>query len=94
MTMWKRACATVFALMLTAGSTALAQQPVQPPNTSGCTPQERSTQNLDQSLNQSNGVICPPDVDPGGVKTPPTTGSTPVIPPPGSPGGNPNVQPK
>jgi hypothetical protein len=94
MTICQRACATVFALTVMAGSTALAQQPAQAPNTSGCTPQERSTQNLSQNLSQSNGVICPPDVDPGGVKTPPAAGSTPVIPPPGSPDGDPQVQPK
>jgi hypothetical protein len=91
MTICQRTCATVFALTVMAGSTALAQTPAQPRNTSGCTPQERSAQNF----SQSNGVICPPDVaDPGGVKTPPAAGSMPVIPPPGSPGGNPNVQPK
>jgi hypothetical protein len=90
-TICKKTCATVFALMVMASSTALAQTHAQSPNTSGCTPQERSAQNL----SQSNGVICPPDVvDPGGVKAPPTAGSMPVIPPPGSPGGNPDVQPK
>jgi hypothetical protein len=39
-------------------------------------------------------VICPPNVDPG-IKVPaPETGKMPVIPPPGSPGGDPNVKPK
>ncbi len=53
-----------------------------------------SGQSLSNKLGQSNGVICPPNVDPG-IKAPtPETGKTPVIPPPGSPGGNPNVQPK
>lgn len=98
MTICQKACAAVFASMLTTGSTALAQKPGQsPPNTTGCTPQEKSTtQNLGQKLNQSNGVICPPDIpDRGGVKSPPAAaGNTPVIPPPGSPGGNPRIQPK
>jgi len=51
--------------------------------------------NLSDQLAQTNGVICqPPLVDPA-IKAPtPQEGSMPVIPPPGSPGGNPNVQPK
>jgi len=59
-----------------------------------CTEQERSNQTLSEKLGQTNGVICPPDVD-ARMKAPtPEGGKTPVIPPPGSPGGNPNVQPK
>jgi hypothetical protein len=59
-----------------------------------CTEQERSNQTLSEKLGQTNGVICPPDID-AGMKAPtPDAGKTPVIPPPGSPGGNPNVQPK
>jgi hypothetical protein len=53
-----------------------------------------SSQSLSNRLGQSNGVLCPPNVDPG-MNTPASdTGKMPVIPPPGSPGGNPNVQPK
>ncbi len=53
-----------------------------------------SGQNLSEKLAQSNGVICPPNVDPA-IKAPtPNAGKMPVIPPPGRPGGNPNVQPK
>ena len=50
---------------------------------------------LSDQLARSGGVICPPlQVDPG-IKAPtPPEGSMPVIPPPGSPGGDPNVQPK
>jgi hypothetical protein len=63
-----------------------AQQPCSQPNDSSKT--------LSDKLDQGGGVICPPDVDPG-IKAPaPETGKTPVIPPPGSPGGDPNVQPK
>jgi hypothetical protein len=52
------------------------------------------TQNLSDKLSQTNGVICPPNVDPD-IKAPtPDAGKMPVIPPPGSPGGNPTVQPK
>jgi hypothetical protein len=52
-------------------------------------------QTLSDKLARSKGVICPPPhVDPE-IKAPtPQGGPMPVIPPPGSPGGNPNVQPK
>jgi hypothetical protein len=51
---------------------------------------------LSEKLARSGGVICPPDhVDPEiRQPTPPTGGSMPVIPPPGSPGGDQSVQPK
>lgn len=52
-------------------------------------------QDLSERLARSNGVICPPEqVDPA-IKAPtPQGGSMPVIPPPGSPGGDTRVQPK
>ena len=53
-----------------------------------------SGQNLSDTLARSDGVLCPPSVDPGIHAPPPGGGRTPVIPPPGSPGGDPNVQPK
>jgi len=59
-----------------------------------CTEQERSKQTLSEKLGQTHGVICPPDIDRGMKAPTPDAGTTPVIPPPGSPGGNPNVQPK
>jgi hypothetical protein len=50
---------------------------------------------LGDKLAKSNGVLCPPaGIDPEMRAPTPDTGNTPVIPPPGSPGGNPNVQPK
>jgi hypothetical protein len=51
--------------------------------------------NLSQKLAKSEGVICPPThVDPE-IKAPtPPGGAMPVIPPPGSPGGDPSVRPK
>ena len=51
---------------------------------------------LSEKLARSGGVICPPEhVDPEiRQPTPPTGGSMPVIPPPGSPGGDRSVQPK
>ncbi len=52
---------------------------------------------LSEQLNKSEGVIKPPPgIDPD-MKVPapdPNPGSTIVIPPPGEPGGNPNIQPK
>jgi hypothetical protein len=51
--------------------------------------------NLSGRLAQSDGVICPPPaVDPEMKLPTPQTGNTPVIPPPGSPGGDPTVRPK
>jgi hypothetical protein len=51
--------------------------------------------NLSDQLAQSNGVICPPSgVDPKMAAPPPAGGATPVIPPPGTPGGDPNTIPK
>lgn len=58
---------------------------------------KRPGETLSERLDRSNGVIHPPaGTDPGiAVPAPdPNPGSTPVIPPPGSPGGNPSVQPK
>lgn len=50
---------------------------------------------LSDKLAQSKGVICPPEhVDPDIKALTPQGGPMPVIPPPGSPGGNQNVQPK
>ena len=52
------------------------------------------SKSLSEKLDQGGGVICPPNVDPA-IKAPtPQTGKMPVIPPPGSPGGDPKVQPK
>jgi hypothetical protein len=41
-------------------------------------------------------VICPPkDVDPGIVEKPPQSNAPmPIIPPPGTPGGDPHTQPR
>ena len=54
-----------------------------------------SSEPLSDKLAQSKGVICPPaGVDPQMQIAPPSGGHLKVIPPPGSPGGDPNVQPK
>ena len=56
-----------------------------------------SSEPLSEKLDRSGGVIHPPNgVDPGIKQDPPAIGShsTPVIPPPGSPGGKSGVNPK
>jgi hypothetical protein len=65
---------------------AQSRQPAEPP-AGGSTSSE---------LSRSGGVIKPPaDVDPQMKQTPPASGDKmPVIPPPGTPGGNPSVKPK
>jgi hypothetical protein len=73
------------------GASAALAQSTDP---KACSQQERANQTLSEKLGQTNGVICPPEIDPA-IKAPtPKGGNTPVIPPPGSPGGDPNVQPK
>jgi hypothetical protein len=55
----------------------------------------QATEPLGDRLAKSDGVLCPPaGVDPEIRAPTPDAGNTPVIPPPGSPGGNPNVRPK
>ncbi|MGV7212909.1 hypothetical protein [Bradyrhizobium sp. UFLA05-112] len=50
---------------------------------------------LGDKLAKSDGVLCPPSgVDPEMRAPAPEVGKTPIIPPPGSPGGDPNVRPK
>ena len=59
--------------------------------------QQAPKDNPSEKLDKSDGVIKPGDnIDPKMQVPPPDPGptSTPVIPPPGSPGGNPNVVPK
>lgn len=65
------------------------------PNASEGTTVGEANEALGDKLAKSNGVLCPPPgVDPQMRAPTPEAGNTPVIPPPGSPGGNPNVQPK
>jgi hypothetical protein len=56
----------------------------------------QSRDNLSDRLDRTDGVIRPPGgVDPQMQVPPPDQGSrTPVIPPPGTPGGDRNVEPK
>jgi len=57
--------------------------------------QNNATGDLSDKLAKSGGVICPPEhVDPEIRQPTPPGGAMPVIPPPGSPGGDPSIQPK
>jgi hypothetical protein len=73
--------------------------PAQPGTT--CPPETNSgptvgrAPELSDKLAESKGVICPPaGVDPDIRVQPPAGGELKVIPPPGTPGGDPSVQPK
>ena len=82
--------------------------PPSPQHAANCAPQDRpnrqadgtttgqSREPLGDRLAKSDGVLCPPSgVDPDmHAPAPDTGGNTPVIPPPGSPGGDPTVRPK
>jgi hypothetical protein len=55
----------------------------------------QSNEALGDKLAKSDGTLCPPsNVDPEIRAPTPETGKMPVIPPPGSPGGDPTVRPK
>lgn len=82
--------------------------PPSPQHAANCAPQDRpnrspdgittgqSREPLGDKLAKSDGVLCPPSgIDPDmHAPAPDAGGNTPVIPPPGSPGGDPNVRPK
>ena len=74
--------------------------PMQPAPHSGTAAPEGTTtgqraEPLGDKLARSDGVLCPPaGVDPEMHAPAPDTGKTPVIPPPGSPGGDPSIRPK
>ena len=63
--------------------------------TDGKAPDSKAGEPLSDKLARTDGVICPPNVDPEmKAPTPPSGNRMPVIPPPGSPGGDPSIQPK
>jgi hypothetical protein len=74
------------------------------PNSANCSPDPAAPNGtttgerkepLGDKLAKSDGVLCPPaGVDPEIRAQTPKGGNTPVIPPPGSPGGDPTVRPK
>ena len=72
--------------------TAPPPEKIAPPATGGA-----SSGSLSDRLAETHGTVKPPAVDPGMTVHPPAQGShgaMPVIPPPGTPGGNPTVVPK
>jgi hypothetical protein len=73
-------------------------QPACPPDVKGDPPtigRGDSSEPLSDKLARSKGIICPPaGIDPEIQVKPPEGGTLKVIPPPGSPGGDPRVQPK
>jgi hypothetical protein len=87
-------------------SLALTQSPA--PDPKACSPGERlqpgergpkppaetKGENLSEKLSRTEGVICPPSTDPDIRVQPPNSGKTPVIPPPGTPGGDQSIRPK
>ena len=83
-----RACAPGADSHLQMPDTPTPQAPLTPNATTG------SGTNLSDKLARSDGVLCPPNVDPGIRAPTPDVGKMPVIPPPGSPGGDPNIRPK
>lgn len=103
-----RRIAIVVAAVLLGSATVHAQD--RPLDPKACAPGERlqptergpaapggsatTGENLSDKLARTDGVICPPNVDPE-IKAPtPDVGKMPVIPPPGTPGGDPGVRPK
>jgi hypothetical protein len=76
------------------GCTPMQRVPSQGTGAEGTTTGQR-TEPLGDKLAKSDGVLCPPSgVDPEIRAPTPDAGNTPVIPPPGSPGGDPSIRPK
>ena len=81
-------------------ATAANCAPMQPtPNSGIVVPEGQTTgqraEPLGDKLARSDGVLCPPaGIDPEIRAPTPDGGKTPVIPPPGSPGGDPSIRPK
>jgi len=74
------------------------QTPTAPPNASQPPPERIAPRHgtLSDQLSAQRGTVHPPIVDPG-INAPipsHSQGSMPVIPPPGTPGGNPAIVPK
>ncbi|HVV39688.1 MAG TPA: hypothetical protein VHC94_01330 [Nitrobacter sp.] len=79
----------------TSGSCAPAQSRPEGNAPSGDTTTGQAREPLGDKLAKSDGVLCPPKgVDPEIRAPTPETGNMPVIPPPGSPGGDPSIRPK
>jgi hypothetical protein len=83
-------------LILTSAANAQLQSQPTPPAAPVNPPPEIMAPKTDSPEKSGGGVVRPPNVDPGMSVKPPTdvpqSGS--VIAPPGTPGGDPKVQPK
>jgi hypothetical protein len=94
----RRICLVVAAVLGFGAVVAAAEEPSGRPGaaqpTAPAVPPASGTSSSD--LNRSGGVITPPaDIDPDIKRHPPSTETPmPIIPPPGTPGGNPAVKPK
>lgn len=88
----------IFAICGSALPAAMAQKVAPlPPQAEPCPPAKPQQPPPPRGTQSGCGVIEPPAVGDRGVLKPPATGAEmpmPVIPPPGTPGGNPTVQPK
>jgi hypothetical protein len=98
---YMRFFAAILAVNLAGGAGAAAAQTPPPPDKPQSQIPEKVAPPLenggkDNDFQREDGVTKPPgNVDPGMAEKPPETGGRmPVIPPPGSPGGNPSLQPK
>ena len=89
--------------LLIAGPAGAAEQEALPPSKpsqqtvpeAGAPRSGGSAEPLSDKLHRQDGVIRPPSsIDPEMTQKPPPVGKTPVIPPPGTPGGEPGVDPK
>ena len=100
------ALAGAFVLWIAASSLSRAQPTapsaaptLQAPNPDAAKPSPTlpsTGETLSERLDRSDGVIRPPSVGDSEIRVPPkeNTGTMPVIPPPGTPGGSQSVQPK
>ena len=79
-----------------APTTNCAPTVAKPNDPNGLDTAGRNDKPLTDKLAESGGVLCPPPAVDSDIHVPtPGTGSKmPVVPPPGSPGGDPSVQPK
>ena len=80
---------------LAANCAPMASAPPRGTDTPDGTTTGQASEPLGDKLAKSDGVLCPPSgVDPEMRAPTPDAGNMPVIPPPGSPGGDPTVRPK
>ena len=97
----------LFAVGTAAAQQNSGQPPASTVDPKACAPGERLTHNqmkpdtpvapgetLSDKLARTDGVLCPPRTDPDIAEKPPAGGAMKVIPPPGTPGNQPEVQPK